>query len=70
MDAGDEPARYPDTLGMGYPFDKTWTQLLPTDSETPPPFPTIKSVVMSRKHMLTSKVKIFRTVDNYEPPSE
>jgi len=69
VEEDDVPAKYPDSLGMGYPFDMTWTELLSSDQEKPA-FPSIMSVVKSRKHMLTSKFKIYQTMKNYEPPSE
>ena len=62
-DVENEPAKYPDPRGMGYPFDKTWDELQVTKT------PTIDQVVADLPHALLSNFKIYSTTKNYQPPA-
>ena len=55
------PREYPDPRGMGYPFNKTWIELQPPNQSS-----SIMAVVKQKKHISTSKFKIYRIVKNYE----
>ena len=58
---------YPDDLGMGYPFDRAWTQQLKPSTRS------LTEIIWAQKHMKLTPFTIYRTTAYYEgtpvPPS-
>lgn len=60
---------YPDDLGMGYPFDRAWTQMLD------PVTLSLTAVIDAQKHMKLAPFSVYRSTAYYdgagaEPPAQ
>lgn len=58
---GAKDGKYPDPRGMGYPFDKTWTQRV--NSTT-----TVPEIVKGLPHVKLCQFRIYRHTELYQQP--